>query len=67
MNNPVGIKMKPLTHSDRCDRCGGQAYVKIGMLHGDLLFCAHDWRKNEEAAIKQAHGVQDERDKLLLS
>lgn len=28
---------------DRCDKCGAQAYVKVGFTSGDfLLFCSHD-------------------------
>ena len=30
-----------LTASDRCDRCGAQARVRVVLAAGDLLFCAH--------------------------
>jgi hypothetical protein len=30
-----------LTASDRCDRCGAQARVRVVLATGDLLFCAH--------------------------
>ncbi|MCW2673132.1 MAG: hypothetical protein QOD70_49 [Frankiales bacterium] len=30
-----------LTNSDRCDRCGAQARVRVVLDAGDLLFCAH--------------------------
>lgn len=60
----LGLKMSPLAPNDCCDRCGAQAYVKAAMLNGDLLFCAHDWRVNEEAVLKVACGVQDERRRL---
>jgi hypothetical protein len=31
----------PLTHLDRCDRCGAQAYYQYLFETGDLLFCQH--------------------------
>jgi hypothetical protein len=30
-----------LTASDRCDRCGAQARVRVVLTAGDLIFCAH--------------------------
>jgi hypothetical protein len=30
-----------LTASDRCDRCGAQARVRVQLVSGPLLFCAH--------------------------
>ena len=30
-----------LTASDRCDRCGAQARVRVVLATGDLIFCAH--------------------------
>ena len=30
-----------LTAADRCDRCGAQAYVRVVLAAGDLLFCGH--------------------------
>jgi hypothetical protein len=30
-----------LTNADRCDRCGAQAFVRVLLTTGDLLFCAH--------------------------
>lgn len=37
-----------LRASDRCDRCGAQAFVIT--MHGEtpMLWCAHHYRKNEE-------------------
>ena len=32
----------PLTATDRCDRCGARAYVRVTLPGGgELLFCAH--------------------------
>ena len=33
-----------LTHSDRCDRCGAQAFFRAVLTAGELLFCAHHGR-----------------------
>ena len=30
-----------LSAADRCDSCGAQAYVRVTMTSGELLFCAH--------------------------
>ncbi len=37
-----------LSAADRCDRCGAQARVRVVLVSGDLLFCAH-----------HAHAYQD--------
>lgn len=54
-----------LTAHDRCDRCGAQAYVKV-VLHagGELLFCGHHARANEEALRDIAAEVIDETSRL---
>jgi len=38
----------PLTASDRCDRCGAQAFIRATLASGaELLFCAHHAREYE--------------------
>lgn len=32
---------------DRCDRCGAQAFVMVERDGKELIFCAHDYHKNE--------------------
>jgi hypothetical protein len=55
----------PLTATDRCDRCGAQAYVRVTLESGlDLLFCAHHWHDNETALREVADSIQDETDRL---
>ncbi len=55
------IAASPLTATDRCDRCGAQAYVRATMDSGfDLLLCAHHWRENESRLRKIAASIQDE-------
>lgn len=54
----------PLTAQDRCDRCGAQAYVRVGLPVGELLFCAHHARKHAEALEGVATDIQDETHRL---
>ena len=55
----------PLTAADRCDRCGAQAYVRVLLPSGELLFCAHHARQHSAAFTDLAVHVQDETDRLL--
>ena len=36
-----------LVAADRCDVCGAQAYIRVGLESGDLLFCAHHGNANK--------------------
>ncbi|QIK83691.1 hypothetical protein [Sanguibacter sp. HDW7] len=54
----------PLTVADRCDRCGAQAYVRITLPVGELLFCAHHSREHADAYASVAVEIQDETDRL---
>ena len=54
----------PLTAADRCDRCGAQAYVRVLLPTGELLFCAHHARRHAAAFADVAVHVQDETDRL---
>ena len=54
-----------LTRSDRCDRCGAQAYVRVELqAGGELLFCAHHAREHGPRLREIAAEVQDETDRL---
>lgn len=55
----------PMTAADRCDRCGAQAYVRVVLPSGELLFCAHHARRHASAFADVAVLVQDETDRLL--
>ena len=55
----------PLTAADRCDRCNAQAYVRVVMPSGELLFCAHHAREHAPKFTALATHVQDETDRLL--
>jgi hypothetical protein len=55
----------PLTVADRCDRCGAQAYVRVVLPSGELLFCAHHARRHSSAFQDVAVHVQDETERLI--
>ena len=50
--------------SDRCDRCGGQAFFWVNGVSGDLLFCRHHFLKYEDSIRSYAFEVIDETYKL---
>ena len=59
---------KTLTNSDRCDRCGAQAYVRFEFEDGlELLFCNHHATEHGEKIRKVAIGVQDESHRLIAA
>lgn len=49
-----------LTNQDRCDACGSQAYFAVNFSGSQLLFCRHDFKKNETVLLTQATSVRDE-------
>jgi ribosomal protein S14 len=57
-----------LTATDRCDRCGAQAYVRVVMPGGgDLMFCRHHARAHGDKLGEVAVEIHDESDQLDLS
>jgi hypothetical protein len=52
-----------LTAADRCDACGAQAYVRVTLKSGELLFCAHHARKHAEKLGEIATSIHDESDR----
>lgn len=59
------LTASPLTASDRCDRCGAQAYVRVTLLSGaDLLFCAHHARQHVDRLRELDATIQDETNRL---
>lgn len=49
-----------LTASDRCDRCGAQARVRVVLATGDLVFCAHHAKAYDEKLRATAVEYVDE-------
>ncbi len=60
MTQTLATSTTPLTAQDRCDRCGAQAYVRVTLPVGELLFCAHHWSRHGEALKGQAVEIQDD-------
>ena len=48
-----------LTMSDRCDRCGAQAFYRAVLAAGELLFCAHHGREHADRLRQVAVSVED--------
>lgn len=54
----------PLTHADRCDKCGARALVvtTIPLQQGgtaDLMWCQHHYRQHQEPLLEIACAVLD--------
>ena len=48
-----------LTAQDRCDSCSAAAKVVATFLNGELMFCGHHAKKNEELLRIKAVEVYD--------
>jgi hypothetical protein len=56
-----GALARTLTATDRCDRCGARAYVRVLLPSRlELLFCAHHSRQYASALTKIAVEIRDE-------
>ena len=56
-----------LTHQDRCDRCGAQAFVQATIPTADgmqLLFCGHHFRAHELKLVAAGATIVDERHRI---
>jgi hypothetical protein len=53
-----------LAVTDRCDRCGAQAFVRAVFAHGELTFCGHHGRELRSALAVQALVVEDATDQI---
>ena len=54
-----------LSATDRCDRCGAQAYVRVVLAGGgELLFCSHHWTRHADVLRPKAAEVHDETHRL---
>ncbi|PHP52152.1 DUF7455 domain-containing protein [Actinomyces ruminis] len=60
----AATETRPLTTADRCDVCGAQAYLRVVLASGELLFCAHHGNAHRDALEHQALFIQDESDRL---
>lgn len=57
-------ELQALTAADRCDICGAQAFIRVVLATGDLVFCGHHGTANKEKLKPIAISWQDETDKL---
>ena len=65
MNTAVAPSSAGLSASDRCDRCGAQAYLRVELQSGgELLFCAHHAREHGDKLREIAAHVTDETGRL---
>lgn len=58
---------KVITAYDRCDRCIAKAVYMVVFNNGDLYFCAHHFRENEDAFMEKALDIYDEDDEILVN
>lgn len=64
----TGTTTRPtLTGVDRCDRCGAQAYVRVVLPGGELLFCHHHAKAHDDKLRAVAVEYHDETHRLGLS
>ena len=62
------VELEPrheLTSHDRCDSCGAQAYVRVTMASGQLLFCGHHGAKFKDKLSARALEWHDESSRLI--
>ncbi|WP_216666326.1 DUF7455 domain-containing protein [Actinomyces faecalis] len=62
---PSQTNERPLTTADRCDVCGAQAFIRVVLVSGELLFCGHHGHAHMSALEKQALFIQDETSQLV--
>lgn len=62
---PTAEVTSELTAADRCDICGAQAYIRVELATGDLIFCAHHGNENRAKLEPVALAWHDETEKLL--
>ncbi|WP_366179779.1 hypothetical protein ABXS69_05495 [Actinomyces timonensis] len=60
----AAVEPRPLTTADRCDACGAQAWMRVVLTAGELLFCAHHGRAHAPALAERALFIQDESSRL---
>jgi len=60
----AAVELPALTAADRCDVCGAQAFIRVVLATGDLVFCGHHGTANKEKLKPIAITWQDETDKL---
>jgi hypothetical protein len=54
----------PIGAADLCDSCGAQAYVRVTLPTGELLFCGHHSTKYRDSLADKAVTWHDETSRL---
>jgi hypothetical protein len=68
MTTATTTQLSRLSATDRCDRCGAQAYVQVELVAGaELLFCGHHARQYEDRLREVAILIHDETDRLAVA
>lgn len=62
----IAAAPRVLLVTDRCDRCGAQAYVRLPVGGSALLFCGHHAHEHEVAAASVGGFDVDERHLLTV-
>jgi hypothetical protein len=65
LNDQVEGSNAALTAHDRCDVCGAQAYIRVELASGDLIFCSHHGNEKKAQLEPVAVSWHDESSKLL--
>lgn len=61
MSSTVMEPKQNMNASDRCDRCGAQAYLRVQLATGgELTFCAHHARLHADKLKEVAVQIQDD-------
>lgn len=58
-------EVQELNASDRCDVCGAQAYIRVALATGELIFCSHHGNEKKPQLEAIAISWHDETEKLL--
>ena len=61
------LALPGLSALDRCDLCGAQAYIRVTLESGELLFCAHHGAKFKEKLAPTALAWEDHTSRLYAS
>lgn len=64
MSTTTAIEQPALDAADRCDRCGAQAYLRVTLAGGELLFCAHHARVHADKLNQVAVEIHDETSRI---
>jgi hypothetical protein len=56
---------REMNAADRCDVCGAQAYIRVALATGELMFCSHHGNEKRSKLEPIAISWHDETQKLL--